>query len=80
MLPLMTMLSLSLGSLLGGTAVVETLFAYPGLGNLAVEAIENDDYPLVQGYVLWIALICMAINFIVDMTYRRPDPRVQLRG
>ncbi len=76
----MTMLGLSLGSLLGGTSVVEVLFAYPGLGNLAVEVLENDDYPLVQGYVLWIALIDMVINSIVDMTYHRPDPRVQLRG
>ncbi|MBM6968465.1 nickel ABC transporter permease [Pseudoramibacter alactolyticus] len=80
MLPLVTMLGLSLGSLLGGTAVVEVLFAYPGLGNLAVEAIENYDYPLVQGYVLWIALIYMVINFVVDMTYHRLDPRVRLRG
>ncbi len=80
MLPLITMLGLSLGSLLGGTAVVEVLFAYPGLGNLAVEAIANYDYPLVQGYVLWIALIYMGINFAVDLAYHRLDPRVQVRG
>lgn len=77
MLPLVTLLGLSLGSLLGGTAVVEVLFSYPGLGNLAVEAITNYDYPLVQGYVLWIALIYMVINLIIDATYRKIDPRIQ---
>ncbi len=56
-LPLITMLGLSLGSLLGGTAVVEAIFSYPGLGNLAVSAITSMDYSLIQGYVLWIALI-----------------------
>lgn len=80
MLPLVTMLGLSLGSLLGGTAVVEVLFAYPGLGNLAVEAIKNYDFPLVQGYVLWIALIYMVIHIIVDAAYHKLDPRVKLRG
>ena len=54
-LPLITMLGLSFGSLLGGTAVVEVIFSYPGLGNLAVDAITAMDYPLIQAYVLWIA-------------------------
>ena len=69
-LPLITMLGLSLGSLLGGTAVVEVIFSYPGLGNLAVDAITSMDYPLIQGYVLWIALIYMARNLLVDLSYR----------
>lgn len=69
-LPLITMLGLSLGSLLGGTAVVEVIFSYPGLGNLAVDAITSMDYPLIQGYVLWIALIYMALNLLVDLSYR----------
>lgn len=80
MLPLITLLGLSLGSLLGGTTVVEVLFSYPGLGNLAVEAIKNYDYPLVQGYVLWIALIYLAINLLVDCTYNLLDPRIKLKG
>ena len=61
-LPLVTMLGLSLGSLLGGTAVVEVIFSYPGLGSLAVSAITSMDYNVIQAYVLWIALIYMVIN------------------
>ncbi|MGN0711586.1 MAG: nickel ABC transporter permease [Anaerovoracaceae bacterium] len=77
MLPLVTLLGLSLGSLLGGTAVVEIVFSWPGLGNMAVSAIEARDYPLVQGYVLWIALIYMCVNLIVDFSYSKLDPRLK---
>ncbi|MEF2879218.1 MAG: nickel ABC transporter permease [Blautia sp.] len=77
LLPLVTMLGLSLGSLLGGTAVVEVIFGYQGLGNLAVTAITAMDYPLVQGFVLWIALIYMVINLIVDISYEFLDPRIR---
>lgn len=77
LLPLITMLGLSIGSLLGGTAVVEVIFSYPGLGGLAVSAITSYDYPLVQGYVLWIALIYMVINLVVDISYNFVDPRMR---
>ena len=77
-LPLITLLGLSLGSLLGGTAVVEIIFSWPGLGNLAVQAISARDYPMVQGYVLWISLVYMVINLAVDVSYNYLDPR--LRG
>ena len=77
LLPLITMLGLSIGSLLGGTAVVEVIFSYPGLGGLAVSAITSYDYPLVQGYVLWIALIYMGINLVVDISYNFVDPRMR---
>ena len=76
-LPLITMLGLSFGSLLGGTAVVEVIFSYPGLGNLAVDAIRSMDYSLIQGYVLWIALIYMLVNLAVDFSYQRLDPRLR---
>lgn len=76
-LPLVTMLGLSLGSLLGGTAVVEVIFSYPGLGSLAVNAIASMDYSLIQGYVLWIALIYMVINLLVDISYNFLDPRMK---
>ena len=76
-LPLITMLGLSLGSLLGGTAVVEVIFSYPALGSLAISAITSRDYPLIQGYVLWIALIYMAVNLVVDLSYNRLDPRLR---
>ena len=77
LLPLITMLGLSVGSLLGGTAVVEVIFSYPGLGSLAVSAITSYDYPLIQGYVLWIALIYMVINLAVDISYNFVDPRMR---
>lgn len=79
LLPLVTMLGLSLGSLLGGTSVVEVVFGYPGLGNLAVTAITQRDYNLVQGYVLWIALIYMVVNLVVDISYYYLDPRMKER-
>ena len=80
LLPLITLLGLSLGSLLGGTAVVEVIFSYPGLGNLAVTSITAYDYPIIQAYVLWIALIYMIINLIVDLSYTLVDPKVRERG
>ena len=79
MLPLITMLGLSIGSLLGGTSVVEIIFSYPGLGNLAVAAITSADYFLVPGYVLWVSVIYMLINLIVDIAYYYIDPRMRLR-
>ena len=77
--PLITMLGLSVGSLLGGTSVVEVIFSYPGLGNMAVTAITSCDYYLIQGYVLWMALIYMAINLVVDISYNFVDPRMRLK-
>ena len=77
MLPLVTLLGLSLGSLLGGTTVVEIIYNWPGLGAMAVKAISCRDYPLVQGYVLWIALLYMVINLVVDLSYKRLDPRLK---
>ena len=79
-LPLITMLGLSLGSLLGGTAVVEVIFSYPGLGSLAVDAITSMDYSLIQCYVLWIALIYMVLNLLVDLSYGLLDPRIKKGG
>lgn len=79
-LPLVTMLGLSMGSLLGGTAVVEVIFSYPGLGSLAVDAITSMDYSLIQGYVLWIALIYMVLNLLVDISYGLMDPRIKERS
>ena len=79
LLPLITMLGLSIGSLLGGTSVVEVIFSYPGMGNLAVSAITSYDYYLIQGYVLWVAIIYMLINLLVDISYNYVDPRMRLR-
>ena len=77
MLPLITLLGLSLGSLLGGAAVIEMVFQWPGLGRLAIEAITYRDFQLVQGVVVWIALMYMVINLVVDMSYNHLDPRLR---
>lgn len=79
LLPLITLFGLSIGSLLGGTSVVEVIFSYPGLGNLAVSAITSYDYNLIQGYVLWVSVIYMAVNLVVDVSYRFIDPRIRAR-
>lgn len=80
MLPLITLLGLSFGNLLGGAAVVEIVFSWPGLGYLAVESIIYRDFQLVQGIVLWIALMYMVINLIVDLSYNHLDPRLRKAG
>ena len=79
LLPLITMLGLSIGSLLGGTSVVEVIFSYPGMGKLAVDAITTLDYNLVQGFVLWVAVIYMVVNLLVDLSYNCIDPRMRLK-
>lgn len=78
LLSIVTLLGLSLGSLLGGTAIIETIFSWPGVGKLAVEAIFDRDYPLIQGYVLWITVIYTVINILVDISYYFLDPRIRL--
>lgn len=77
MLPLITLLGLSLGNLLGGAAVIEMVFGWPGLGRLAIEAITYRDFQLVQGVVIWIALMYMIINLVVDISYNYLDPRLR---
>ena len=77
MLPLVTLLGLSLGSLLGGTAVVEIIYNWSEMGSMAVKVISCRDYPLVQGYVLWIAILYMGINLLVDLSYNFLDPRLK---
>lgn len=66
-LPIITLLGLSIGELLGGSAIVETIFSWPGVGNLAVDAITLRDYPVIQAYVIWMTLIYVGINLIVDI-------------
>lgn len=77
LLPLITLLGLSLGNLLGGAAVVETVFSWPGLGRLVIEAITYRDFQLVQGAVVWMALMYMVINLVVDISYNYLDPRLR---
>lgn len=80
MLTIMTLLALSIGSLLGGTAIVENIFMWDGIGKLAVDAINMRDYPMIQAYVVWMAMIYVVVNLITDLTYHYLDPRVRLGG
>lgn len=77
LVPAVTLVGVQFGHLLGGAFVVETLFAWPGLGRLTVQAIFDQDYPVVLGAVVLSALIFQACNLLVDLAHRRLDPRVQ---
>ncbi|KNZ43419.1 nickel ABC transporter permease [Acetobacterium bakii] len=78
MLAIVTLLALSIGSLLGGTAIVESIFMWDGVGKLAVDAIMMRDYPMIQAYVIWMALIYVMVNLITDILYHYLDPRIRL--
>ena len=80
MLPLVTLFGMSIGNMMGGTTIVESIFSWPGVGKLAVDAINYRDYPVIQGYVVWMALIFLVINFVVDASYQLLDPRVRKGG
>ncbi|MDU2121622.1 MAG: ABC transporter permease [Clostridium celatum] len=77
MITVITLTGLSIGSLMGGTAVVESIFVWPGIGSVVLNAITNRDYPIIQGYVLWMAVIFIVVNLIADLLYRLFDPRVR---
>lgn len=77
--PVLTMMGLILGSLLSGAAVIETMFGLPGLGRLLVDAIYARDYPLIQGTLMFIVVIYMGVNLLVDLLYPLLDPRVALK-
>ena len=76
MLPLVTLIALSLGSIIAGAIVVEYVFAYPGIGLAIVDAIDKRDYPLLQGIFLVLTLSVILSNFIADLLYFKLDPRV----
>ena len=78
MLTIITLLSLSIGSLLGGTAIIENIFMWDGVGKMAVDAITMRDYPLIQAYVVWMAIIYVAVNLVTDLLYHVLDPRIRL--
>ena len=76
LLPVVTVLGIHLGHLLGGTVIVETIFGWPGVGKYAVDAIFSRDYPVIQGFVLYMAVIFLLVNLAVDLAYRWLDPRL----
>lgn len=77
---IITLVALSVGDLLGGTAIVESIFQWDGVGKLAVDSITMRDYPMIQAYVLWMAIIYVVVNLLADLLYRYLDPRVRLGG
>jgi ABC-type dipeptide/oligopeptide/nickel transport system permease component len=78
LIPTVTLLGLQLGALLGGAVATETIFSRPGLGRLAVDAISSRDFPLVQGTVLFAAVVYVLVNLVVDVLYAAIDPRIRL--
>lgn len=79
LIPILTVVGLQFGTLLAGTIVTETIFSWPGIGRLTVQAIEARDYPLLQGCILLIAFSYVAVNFLTDVIYVFVDPRVKLQ-
>lgn len=79
-IPILTVVGLSLGHLLGGSLIVEWVFAWPGMGELAISAIHARDYPLIQGFVLFAGTVYVLVNFSVDLGYVWLDPRIRVGG
>ena len=80
LLPIITLLGLQLGALLSGAVITETVFSWPGIGSLVVEAIHRRDYPVVQAAVLLISFSYVMVNLFTDLVYAWVDPRVRIRG
>jgi peptide/nickel transport system permease protein len=77
LIPVLTVVGLQFGALLAGAIVTETIFSWPGIGRLTIQAINNRDYPLVQGCVLAIGLTYVAVNFVTDLLYSAANPRIR---
>jgi len=80
LIPALTVIGTSVGALLGGAVVTETVFTIPGMGRLVVQSISRRDYPVIQGAVMLIAVTYVLINLFVDILYVYIDPRVRLGG
>jgi peptide/nickel transport system permease protein len=78
LIPIVTIVGLQFGAVLTGTIITETIFAWPGVGRLLIQAINFRDYPLVQGCILFIAVTYVAMNLLTDLTYGFLDPRIRL--
>lgn len=79
MITITTLLALSIGSLLGGTAIVESIFMWDGVGKMAIDAIMMKDYPIIQAYVIWMAIIYVIVNLLTDILHHYLDPRIRLQ-
>ena len=76
LLTLLTIAGLTTAGMLGGSVVIETIFGWPGLGKMAMDAITNRDYPVILAFTVWMCMIYMIINLLTDLAYRKVDPRV----
>jgi ABC-type dipeptide/oligopeptide/nickel transport system permease component len=79
LIPVVTVVGLQFGLLLGGAVVTETVFSWPGIGNVIIVSILRRDYPMVQGALLLLALLYVIINLLVDVSYSYLDPRIRYR-
>lgn len=79
LIPVVTMIGLQFGGLMSGAVLTETIFAWPGIGRMVVEAINNKDFPLVQGTIMTFALLYALVNLVVDVLYAFLDPRLRVR-
>jgi peptide/nickel transport system permease protein len=80
LIPVITVVGIQTGYMLGGTVIVEQVFAIPGIGRLALDAVNQRDYPLVQGTVLFIAAAFVLMNLVTDIVYGLVDPRIRAGG
>jgi peptide/nickel transport system permease protein len=78
LIPTVTVAGLQFGNLLGGTVVIEAIFAWPGIGLTLLDAINSRDYPMIQATVLILAAVYVLVNLLVDITYRLLNPRIRL--
>jgi len=78
LIPVITILGLQLASLLGGTVIIEQVFNWPGMGTLAINAIQSRDFPMIQGIILVLGCIYVVVNLVVDITYSFIDPRIEI--
>ncbi len=80
LIPVLTIMGMIIADTIGGSIIIENVFALPGLGNLLIQSITSRDFPLIQSLVMYIAILVVVINFIVDLLYRVVDPRIRLKG
>ena len=77
LIPIVTAIGIHLGILLGGSAVIETVFVLPGVGQLVVRSLYNRDLPVIQGLILYVAVVYVLVNLLVDLLYTYLDPRLR---
>jgi peptide/nickel transport system permease protein len=76
----MTVAGMRFAGLLGGAVIVETIFAWPGIGKFVLDSIFDRDYPVIQGFVVFMGTVFLLINLLVDLGYAALDPRIRLAG